>query len=123
MATVVTTLATAHARAVGVDFEIPDGGESIPLSGIAVVTGFFSAVGVVIAFALARWSVRPVRRFVWTSVSSTVISLVPPLLVGEGSATTAALLGLHVRAAAVMPPHPDAEPAHPDWLTGSAGAG
>jgi hypothetical protein len=46
-AMVATTLAAALARAVGVDFEVPEGGETIPLSGFAVVTGFFSVVGVI----------------------------------------------------------------------------
>ena len=103
-AMVATTLAAALARAVGVDFEVPDGGETIPLSGFAVVTGFFSVVGVVIAAALLRWSARPAERFVWTAVSLTAISLVPPLLSGAAPATTAALLGLHLVAAAVMIP-------------------
>ncbi|WP_404385714.1 DUF6069 family protein [Knoellia locipacati] len=44
-----TTLVAALIRAVGVDFEVTDGGETIPLSGIAFVTGFFSLVGVAIA--------------------------------------------------------------------------
>jgi Family of unknown function (DUF6069) len=39
-AMVATTLAAALARAIGVDFEVPDGGETIPLSGFAAVTGF-----------------------------------------------------------------------------------
>ncbi len=39
-AMVATTLAAALAQAAGVDFEFPDGGETIPLSGFAVVTGF-----------------------------------------------------------------------------------
>ena len=81
-AMVATALAAALARAVGVDFEVPDGGETIPVSGVAVVTGFFSVVGVVIAAALLRWSARPAQRFVWTAVSLTAISLVPPLLSG-----------------------------------------
>lgn len=51
-AMVASTLAAALARAAGVDLEVPDGGETIPLSGIAVVTGVFSVVGVVIAPAL-----------------------------------------------------------------------
>jgi hypothetical protein len=105
LATIVaTTLAAALARAVGVDFEIPDGGETIPLSGFAVVTGFFSVVGIVIAVALRRWSARPAERFVWTAVSLTVISLVPPFLVGANTATTVTLVGLHLVAAAVMIP-------------------
>jgi Family of unknown function (DUF6069) len=103
-AMVATTLAAALARAVGVDFEVPDGGETIPLSGFAVVTGFFSVVGIVIAVALLRWSARPAQRFVWTAVSLTAISLVPPLLSGANTATTSALVGLHLVAATVMIP-------------------
>jgi hypothetical protein len=99
-----TTLAAALARAVGVDFELSDAGETVPLSGIAVVTGFFSAVGVVIAAALLRWSARPAERFVWTTVSLTTISLIPPVLVEADTATTATLLGLHLVAATVMIP-------------------
>ena len=99
-----TTLAAALARAVGVDFEVPDGGETIPLSGFTVVTGFFSVVGTVIAAGLLRWSARPAERFVRTAVSLTAISLVPPLLSGANTATTTALLGLHLVAATVMIP-------------------
>jgi Family of unknown function (DUF6069) len=101
-AMVATTLAAALAKAVGVDFEVPDGGDTIPLSGFAVVTGFFSVVGIVIAVALLRWSARPAKRFVWTAVSLTAISLVAPLLSGANTATTTALLGLHLVPATVM---------------------
>jgi len=101
---VATTLAAGLAQAVGVDFEVPDGGETIPLSGFAVVTGFFSVVGVVIAAALLRWSARPAQRFMQTAVSLTAISLVPPLLAGADTATITALLGLHLVAATVMIP-------------------
>ena len=103
-AMVATTLAAALARAVGVNFEVPDGGATIPLSGFAVVTGFFSVVGIVIAAALLRWSARPAERFVWTAVSLLAISLVPPLLSGADTATTTSLLGLHLVAATVMIP-------------------
>lgn len=103
-AMVATTLAAALAHAVGVDFEVPDGGEAIPLPGFAVVTGFFSVVGVAIAVALLRWSAHPARRFVWAAVALTAISLVAPLLCGADSATTIALLGLHLVPAAVMIP-------------------
>jgi hypothetical protein len=98
------TLAAALARTVGVDLEVGDGGETIPLSGFAVVTGFFSVVGIVIASALLRWSARPAERFVWAAVSLTAISFVPPLLAGADTATTTTLLGLHVVAATVMIP-------------------
>ena len=104
-AMVATALAAALARALGVDFEVPQGGgETSPVSGVAVVTGFFSLVGVVVAAALLRWSAHPAERFVQTSVSLTAISFVPPLLVGADIATTSALLGLHVIAATVMIP-------------------
>ncbi|MET8123336.1 DUF6069 family protein [Micromonospora sp. NPDC005189] len=103
-AMVATTLAAALAQAVGVDFEVPDGGETIPLAGFAVVTGVFSVVGIVIAVALLRWSARPAERFVWTAVSLTAISLVPPFLSGGNTATITALLGLHLVPAAVMIP-------------------
>ncbi|MDG9674451.1 DUF6069 family protein [Micromonospora sp. DH14] len=104
-AMVATTLAAALARAVGVDFAIPDGGgEAIPLAGFAVVTVFFSVVGVVIAGALLWWSARPADRFVWTAVSLTALSLIPPFVSGANAATIAALLGLHLVAATVMIP-------------------
>ncbi|KUL40515.1 DUF6069 family protein [Actinoplanes awajinensis] len=104
VAVVATTVAAAIAGAAGVDFEIPDGGERIPLAGFAVVTGFFSVVGVVIAVALRRWSTRPAERFVGTAVVLTAISLVPPVLSGADTATVATLLGLHLIPAAVMIP-------------------
>ncbi|GIJ20504.1 DUF6069 family protein [Micromonospora lutea] len=98
-----TTGTAALIMAVGVTFEV-DGGGSIPLGGFAVVTGFFSVVGVVIAGALLRWSTRPAERFGWTAVALTAISLLPPVLVGANPATTIALLGLHLIPAAVMIP-------------------
>ena len=103
-AMVATTVAAALARGVGVDFDVSDGDEPIPLPGFAVVTGFFSAVGVVIAAALLRWSARPAARFVQTAVTLTAISLVPPFLSGASTATVTALVGLHLVAAAVMIP-------------------
>ncbi|MQY10020.1 hypothetical protein SRB5_01240 [Streptomyces sp. RB5] len=99
-----TTLAAALAQAAGVAFEVPDGGDAIPLPGFAVVTGLFCAVGVVIAAVLLRWSARPAERFMWTAISLTAVSLVPPLLAGADTATVVALLGLHLVAAAVMIP-------------------
>jgi hypothetical protein len=49
-------------------------------------------------------ALAPAERFVWTAVSLTAISLVPPLLSGANTATTTALLGLHLVAATVMIP-------------------
>jgi hypothetical protein len=103
-AMVATTLAAALARAAGVDFEVPDGGEAIPLPGFAVVTGFFSLVGVALAAVLLRWSSRPAYRFMRTAGSLTAVSLVPPLVSGADPTTVTALVGLHLVAAAVVIP-------------------
>ena len=103
-AVVATTLVAALALAVGVELEVSDGRETIPLSGIAFVTGFFSTLGVVIAAVLLRWSARPAEQFVRTAVTLTVISLVPPFLSGAAPATVITLVGLHLVAAAVMIP-------------------
>ena len=99
-----TTLAAALAQAAGIDFEVPEGGETIPLPGFASVTGIFSVVGMLIAAALLRWSARPAELFVKTTVSLTGISLIPPLISGASTATTATLMGLHLVAASVMIP-------------------
>lgn len=108
LATLVAMLATAGvaalARAVGVDFAVSNSDETIPVSGIAVVTGFFSVAGVVLAAALLRWSARPAEWFVRTAVTLAAISLVPPVLLGADTATATALVGLHVIAATVMIP-------------------
>ena len=103
-ATAATTAGAALARAAGADFEIPDGGETIPLAGFTVVTGFFSLLGVVIAAGLLRWSARPATRFVATTVSLTAISLVPPFLSGANAVTVSTLAALHLIPAAVMIP-------------------
>ena len=103
-AMVATTLVAAVAKAAGVDFEVSGSNESIPLSGIAFVTGVFSGVGTLIAVALLHWSARPAERFVWTAASLTAVSLVPPILAGANAGTSAALVVLHLVAAAVMIP-------------------
>ncbi|MGW6276181.1 DUF6069 family protein [Kribbella sp. NPDC055071] len=99
-----TTVAAALFGAAGVNFQIPNGGETIPLPGIAVLTGIFALVGVAIAIALLRWSSNPAHRFLWTTGSLTAISLIPPLLANATPATTTSLLALHLLAAAVMIP-------------------
>ena len=104
VAMVATAVVAAFARAVGVDFAVSNSDETIPVSGIAVVTGFFSVVGVVLAAALLRWSARPAEWFVRTAVTLAALSLVPPVLLGADAATATALVGLHVIAAAVMIP-------------------
>ncbi len=103
-AAVATTAAAALAGVAGVELEVPDGGEIVPLSGVAVLTGFFSLLGAALAMALLRWSARPAQRFLRAALLLTVLSLVPPLLAGADAAATATLVGLHLVAAAVVVP-------------------
>lgn len=98
-----TVLAAAAVRAAGVDYEVA-GGERIPLGGFAVLTGLCCTVGIVLAAALRRWSARPAKRFVWTAVALTAVSLLPPSLLAADAATSATLIGLHLIPAAVMIP-------------------
>lgn len=105
LAAMAATAATATlARAVGVDFELGERGETLPVSGVAVMTGIFCAVGVVLAVALRRWSASPATAFVRTTVTLTALSLVPPFLSGGDATTVAALIVLHLVAATVMIP-------------------
>lgn len=98
-----TALAAAAASAAGVSFEV-QGGEVVPVSGIAVVTAACSLVGVVLAAALRRWSARPATRFLQVTVALTALSMLPPLAWGDRVATAATLCGLHLLAAAVVVP-------------------
>ena len=104
VAVVATTAAAGLATALGVELEVPEDGETIPLSGIAFVTGVFSLAGVVIAAALARWASRPRRHFVRTTLVLTALSLVPPWVVGAAATTSVTLVVLHLVAAAVVIP-------------------
>ena len=98
-----TAAGAALARAFGVDLEV-QGGETIPVSGVAAVTGFFSIVGLVLAAVLDRWSGDPTTWFLRVSVGLTAVSLVPPLLAAAGPGTAVTLVVLHLVAAAVVIP-------------------
>lgn len=104
VAAAATTAGGALAKAAGVDLEVPDGGESIPVGGFTSITTMLSLVGVGMALVLARWSPRPARWFVRVALTLTAISLVPPLVVGANAATAVTLIALHLVAAAVMIP-------------------
>lgn len=103
-AAVATAAVAAAAKAAGVDLAVEGSDETIPVSGIAVVTGGFTIVGVVIAAALQRWSARPADLFLRTAGSLTALSLVPPILWGADRATVVTLVCLHLVAAAVAIP-------------------
>jgi hypothetical protein len=104
IAAVAVTAVAALATAVGVDFELPDGGESIPLPGFTQLTFTFGVVGVLVALAIRRWASRPARTWVGIAVTLTALSLVPPFLVGADPATVCTLVLAHLVAAAIVIP-------------------
>ena len=104
VAAAATTLVAALAMGVGVDFELPDGKESIPLLGFTQITLIFSVVGLLIAAAMRRWSSRPASAFVRTTVTLTAASLVPPFFVNANAETVVSLVLLHLVAAAIVIP-------------------
>ncbi len=63
------------AKAIDVPLEVD--GDEIPIPGFALVTLFWSAVGVGMAYAFSRWAKRPARTFVVTTVVLTALSLGP----------------------------------------------
>lgn len=103
-AAVVTTAVAAVARAAGVDFELPDGGEAIPASGFTTVTVVLSVLGVAMAAGIRRWAARPAVVFLRVAVALTAVSLVPPFLVDAHPTTALTLVGLHLLAAAIVVP-------------------
>jgi hypothetical protein len=103
-AVVATATGATVARAAGVDLAVDGSDETIPVSGIAVVTGAFTLVGVAMAAAFQRWSRRPAEQFLLTAVALTALSLVPPVVWGADGATSATLVVLHLVAAAVAIP-------------------
>ncbi|SCG76017.1 DUF6069 family protein [Micromonospora coxensis] len=103
-AAVTVTAVAALAMAAGVDLELPDGGESIPLAGFTQLTFTFSVVGILIAWAIRCWASRPARTWVRTAVALTALSLVPPFLVDADLATECTLVLAHLVAAAIVIP-------------------
>jgi hypothetical protein len=103
VAAVVTTVLAAVASAGGVSFADRTGA-SIPLAGFAQLTLVFSLVGVGIAAVMARKARRPRATFVRTAVALTALSFVPDLTFGFDAASAAALITLHVVAAAIVVP-------------------
>lgn len=102
-AVTVTAVATL-AMAAGVDLELPDGGESIPLVGFTQLTFTFSVVGILIALAIRRWASQPARTWVRTAVALTALSLVPPFLVDANLDTKCTLVLAHLIAAVIVIP-------------------
>ena len=102
-AAAVTLAFAATVEALGVSFA-DDRGRQIPLLGFAQVTLFCAAIGIAMAAFCARRLSRPKRSFLVTTISLTIASLVPPLLIHADASTVAALIVVHAIAAAVIIP-------------------
>ncbi|HWM06355.1 MAG TPA: DUF6069 family protein [Actinophytocola sp.] len=102
LASVATSFVAAAGHAAGISLDI--GGAPIPVQGFAVLTTFFSLVGLVLAVVLSRVARRPRSTFIRSTVVLTVLSLVPDVLADATPATQALLMLTHVVAAAIVIP-------------------
>lgn len=92
------------AGAAGVDFELPDGEQSIPWVAFPQMVVIGTLIGLAIAAAARRWSARPARTFTAITVTLTALSMVLPFLVDANAATVCTLVLLHVVPAAMVIP-------------------
>jgi hypothetical protein len=97
-----TTAVAAAGSAAGISLDIA--GEPIPVSGFAVVTAFFSVIGLAIAVVLSFTARNPRRAWVRTTVALTVLSFVPDLIADAAPGTKALLMLTHLVAAAIVVP-------------------
>lgn len=98
-----TMVVAAIAHAGGVSLET-EPGQAIPVLGFGTTTLFFTAVGVLIAIGLARFTRRPHGAFVATTVVLTVLSFGPDLALSTDAGTKLTLVLTHVVAAAIVIP-------------------
>jgi hypothetical protein len=102
LASGITTIVAAAGSAAGISLDV--GGEAIPVPGFAVLTAFFSLVGLVLAVVMSRKASRARSTFIRTTAALTVLSLVPDVIVDATPATKALLMLTHVVAAAIVIP-------------------
>jgi hypothetical protein len=102
LASVATSTVAAAGHAAGISLDI--GGAPIPVQGFAVLTTFFSLIGLVLAVVLSRVARRPRSTFIRSTVVLTVLSLVPDVLADATPATQALLMLTHLVAAAIVIP-------------------
>ncbi len=102
VASAATVAVAAAGRAAGISLDVS--GAPIPLSGFALLTAVFSAVGLILAAVLFRWARHPRRVFVRTTVVLTVLSLVPDVIADATVATRGLLMLTHLVAAAIVIP-------------------
>jgi hypothetical protein len=109
VAAAATTAVALGARALGVPMmaapQTAAAGEPLPMTGFALTTIMCTAIGVVLAVALARWARRPAAVFVPVTVALTLLSFAGPLTTGFATPATRIVLALtHVVAAAIVIP-------------------
>src|SRR4051794_39334387 len=102
IAAAATSAVAAGGIAVGIGTDVA--GAPIPVSGFAVLTLIFAVVGLVIATALRRFARRPRTAWLRTTVTLTVLSLVPDALADAATSTKALLMLTHLVAAAIVIP-------------------
>ena len=109
VAAVATTAVAVVAKAVDIPMkaapQTAEVGRNIPMNGYAVGTLMCTAIGIVIAVALARWSRRPAQLFVGVTTVLTLASFSGPITTGHATTATRLVLALtHVVAAAIVIP-------------------
>jgi len=103
IAAVAVSVVAAAALAAGVPLEVE--GEAIPIVAFVQMTLIGTAVGVLLAKALQRWSARPSQAFVAVTVVLTALSTVPDFTTADISTASRLTLALtHLVAAAVVIP-------------------
>lgn len=103
VAGVATTTIAAVGHAAGISLA-GDDGKAIPLAGFFMVTVVVVAIGGLLAAALRRWTHRPRRTFVVTTVALTALSLVPDAVLAADAGLKLLLVTTHLVAAAIAIP-------------------
>ncbi len=96
-ATVCTTSLAAVASAAGVSLEVD--AQAIPIGAFA----WWTVIGTAVGILLARF-LRDRRRFTTVTVVALGLSLIPPLVAPDDTATKIVLVGAHLLAAAIVIP-------------------
>lgn len=104
-----TTVVALAARAVDIPMmaapNAATAAKTIPTTGYAMGTLMCTAIGTVLAIALARWTPRPAQLFVAATIALTVVSFAGPITTSNATTATRLVLALtHVVAAAIVIP-------------------
>lgn len=86
------------------DVKLEAQGKAFPVLAFAQVSLFGAIVGIGLAAVFVRRARRPRHTFVVTTVALTVLSFVPPMLIGAGAVTVLVLEVMHVVAALIVIP-------------------